>query len=979
MPGLARLTNSSPVYDYWAPVPALVISPLCARFRRFFITFFTLVRFSDVLSIVFGSDLENLNLHFWGGKLASDVKTLAERTEEFRVFRNVFALHKLAKTSPNFFRSRRALLSKKWAFSRLFQYYKLAALGKSAPTAPSRLPGYGFFPKFRQFLSLKPLTTLNFAPTHFYAHVSYKYSLDWFFLIGTLASPYSYSTNPTFLNIEDNPENLSFFKISKKKFKKKKILSNAQKLNSNFKLFYRKSVVHDFFYFRKAGLNTFLIFTLHYLMKFKVKKKKTPLATNRPYLFLYNNSNFKLSTFKLKFLHSKFRSFAKSFRLFKKHSYVSKRRVFAKNKFKKIAFTASRNYTCFIRAVYRTNLRARVPRLGARALYLRQNPVTHPTGLFKFLQKHDVRGWSTPLNPIFAAALRFVLRHRALGSKKTKIAAYSAFFNQLHRRRLLTAALRGGFSPKLAWNLTLRRRAIPRAGILKAKRFASHPRKTLSLVLRLRPIFRFWRAKLYRFRRLAMRAFFKRARSSARNFCAIWGFDRTRFGGFANPALAPSQALTFARDRKLCGLFEFFWKKKLKRQLLIFLEKSDRTAFPKLSDTPALAGTRPALILLKTLKNRSSALVDRLLSPILYKPVIVRTQHRSFLRFRTNGFLLTFAELPSEFTDIPTTHLLKKEIYAFSFKNEMQRYILRRYLKSRVFNHISSFGDLEEQCAIGEFGDTLFTTKLFSGWRSNCSSLNRPLRARLPKLSLSTSAGALDALKWDFLPDYVDSLLALESNYSIRRVRFKPGYMSLWREARAVVQTTLDVKFRYQHRLTKYLFQYYKYDKFQSFLIYEFRLKNVLLKTKLLPDAAFVSLFVNAGLVYINGFSCLNERFSVFLGDFIQLVVHAKYYIASRWLATWAIQKKMRFKFKIKNKMEYKFSEEDKQKTRVMPYWVLHTRDLFFDIPRYLEVDYFTLSAVVVYEPLFWDDINPYSFFNLKFGILNMYNWKYIT
>jgi hypothetical protein len=34
---------------------------------------------------------------------------------------------------------------------------------------------------------------------------------------------------------------------------------------------------------------------------------------------------------------------------------------------------------------------------------------------------------------------------------------------------------------------------------------------------------------------------------------------------------------------------------------------------------------------------------------------------------------------------------------------------------------------------------------------------------------------------------------------------------------------------------------------------------------------------------------------------------------------------------------------------------------------------------MVLYEPFLWTDLNPYSLIDQRFGIINLYNWKYIT
>jgi ribosomal protein S4 len=203
--------------------------------------------------------------------------------------------------------------------------------------------------------------------------------------------------------------------------------------------------------------------------------------------------------------------------------------------------------------------------------------------------------------------------------------------------------------------------------------------------------------------------------------------------------------------------------------------------------------------------------------------------------------------------------------------------------------------------------------------------------------------------------------------------------MILWRNARATFKSLLNLKFKYQQKLTKYLTQYNKIARFQTFLTIELQLENILFKAKLLPDANAVNLFIDNKLVFVNGACCQNSKYSIFVGDFIQLIVSLKYYILSRWFAHWSIQKKIRLKTKSKKKLNNQSVGDDKQRSNSLPHWILQNKNIINDASRYLEIDYFTLSAFFIYEPFLWNDVDPYSYLTIKFSIVNLYNWKYIT
>ena len=53
---------------------------------------------------------------------------------------------------------------------------------------------------------------------------------------------------------------------------------------------------------------------------------------------------------------------------------------------------------------------------------------------------------------------------------------------------------------------------------------------------------------------------------------------------------------------------------------------------------------------------------------------------------------------------------------------------------------------------------------------------------------------------------------------------------------------------------------------------------------------------------------------------------------------------------------------------------LLSETNLDDDVARYLEIDFFTLSIFVIYEPFLFEEFNSYSCYNVKHNILNMYN-----
>ena len=218
-----------------------------------------------------------------------------------------------------------------------------------------------------------------------------------------------------------------------------------------------------------------------------------------------------------------------------------------------------------------------------------------------------------------------------------------------------------------------------------------------------------------------------------------------------------------------------------------------------------------------------------------------------------------------------------------------------------------------------------------------------------------------------------------KATFPIKRIRFKPGYSKIWRAARSCLKSLLLLKFLYQKQLTRFLIQFYNVKNISLLSFHELRVLNVLAATKLVPDLSTTAFLISHSLLFVNGVLCTNAQFILAQGDVLQLLVSIKFYILFKWLKTWLLQKKNKIRRFRRTKQKKLWRRESTLLTTRFPKWIL---DLFFfdsDTPKYLETDYFSLSAVMLYDPFLLIDFNPLLWQMSKKKVLNMYNWKYLN
>jgi hypothetical protein len=112
------------------------------------------------------------------------------------------------------------------------------------------------------------------------------------------------------------------------------------------------------------------------------------------------------------------------------------------------------------------------------------------------------------------------------------------------------------------------------------------------------------------------------------------------------------------------------------------------------------------------------------------------------------------------------------------------------------------------------------------------------------------------------------------------------------------------------------------------------------------------------------------------------LLVSKWYYATYRWLTNWTLQRVKKYNRLIFRKglsSKYKLMKQRKQRSFHTPRWIYLTRYDVSDIKPYLEVDYLTLSAIVIYNPFILEYNSPVETPDYRPNIYRLYNWKYIT
>jgi ribosomal protein S4 len=318
---------------------------------------------------------------------------------------------------------------------------------------------------------------------------------------------------------------------------------------------------------------------------------------------------------------------------------------------------------------------------------------------------------------------------------------------------------------------------------------------------------------------------------------------------------------------------------------------------------------------------------------------------------------------------------IKKLSYSFITKNELHKHILRKYSK------IIWAGNTENMNLNSLIDTDYLSQNTNKSNFFNNTNLKYFMNSTSSHLTFLANYG-LASSKWPLFKNrlsFVHSYNETTNNITIGRIRFKPGYSTQWRNARSNFKLVADLRFRYQYKLTRYLMRFLKLKYSNFFLIFEMELQNVLFRSRFVPEKNLAKSLIIFNAVYINGTLCNNLKFQLYVNDLIQLVVSLKYYILYKQIVNWSLKKKTKLRKIIISKLPSESETEDKQRSNHLSNWIFTSEGSNEDTLKYCEIDYFTLSILVIYEPFSLHEINYYNLIKYRPVTFRLYNWKYIT
>lgn len=215
-------------------------------------------------------------------------------------------------------------------------------------------------------------------------------------------------------------------------------------------------------------------------------------------------------------------------------------------------------------------------------------------------------------------------------------------------------------------------------------------------------------------------------------------------------------------------------------------------------------------------------------------------------------------------------------------------------------------------------------------------------------------------------------------NFNYKTLDFKRKINQVFKQNRILLRKFLKVKFKRQNTFNRYIKNLTKMSNLSFLYNFEHRLVNLLTRSLFFFNYKDCIWFIKNGYVSVNGLVNFNIKRLLKPFEVVNIIHNDYYFFYYRYMINNCISNLYRFNTKIwkinyqrnntkKNKNEEKYSN-----------WIYKYIYYKEDIPKFLEVDYISMTVVLLNYAFNKNYIDYYNIKFLNLYLNRLYNWKAI-
>ena len=209
-------------------------------------------------------------------------------------------------------------------------------------------------------------------------------------------------------------------------------------------------------------------------------------------------------------------------------------------------------------------------------------------------------------------------------------------------------------------------------------------------------------------------------------------------------------------------------------------------------------------------------------------------------------------------------------------------------------------------------------------------------------------------------------------------VFFKKTFLKTLITNRNIFKLIFKQKLKKKKKITKLVSASAHLNFFQRLTNLELSLFNLILRCKFIFTVNDSFFLINSGFVFVNGKSVLNPLNQLSYSDRIQIPIFKNYFFFKNFFFL-RIKKDIA---KLKNKFWRKrcgYFNLFRKRSKRWPSWIFRTAYYNTCIPNYIEIDYISLTLVIVFLPKYIIEYQSIIWRYINICNYRLYNWKVLN
>lgn len=209
-----------------------------------------------------------------------------------------------------------------------------------------------------------------------------------------------------------------------------------------------------------------------------------------------------------------------------------------------------------------------------------------------------------------------------------------------------------------------------------------------------------------------------------------------------------------------------------------------------------------------------------------------------------------------------------------------------------------------------------------------------------------------------------------------KKVNITSRQITVLKQARLRVYNFYFKKSR-NYKITKFFLKLGNSVTLLNWLVnWEFKLINIILRSKLSRNYSQALILIKNNYVFINGLVNNDINYIVATGDLIQVPINTQWFLRDRLQTSFFnkflkdLNKYTKKNHLLSNRYFFKFYKKEHS-------WLVENLRNFSKTPTYMEVDYSTLSIVIIKKTINSTEALPIYTNTFKPLTVRLYNWRY--